>query len=150
MTYVPNEKRYEGMEYRRCGDSGLSLPPVSLGTWQNFGGVNVFETCRAIVRRAFDRVVTHYDLANMYGPPYGSARSEGVEAFIKQMVASRGVTEDQVVEEFFNTVRPTSIIKRFICPQEVAGLVAYLCSPLAAATTGAAVRIDGGVVPAIP
>ena len=73
MTYVPNEKRYEGMEYRRCGDSGLSLPPVSLGTWQNFGGVNVFETCRAIVRRAFDRVVTHYDLANMYGPPYGSA-----------------------------------------------------------------------------
>ena len=73
MTYVPIEKRYEGMEYRRCGDSGLSLPPVSLGTWQNFGGVNVLETCRAIVRRAFDRGVTHFDLANMYGPPYGSA-----------------------------------------------------------------------------
>ena len=80
----------------------------------------------------------------------GHTRLEGVEAFIKQMVASRGVTEDQVVEEFFKTVRPTSIIKRFICPQEVAGLVAYLCSPLAAATTGTAVRIDGGVVPAIP
>jgi enoyl-[acyl-carrier-protein] reductase (NADH) len=80
----------------------------------------------------------------------GPTRSEGVEAFIKQMVASRGVTEEQVVEEFFKTVRPTSIIKRFICPQEVAGLVAYLCSPLAAATTGAGVRIDGGVVPVIP
>jgi NAD(P)-dependent dehydrogenase (short-subunit alcohol dehydrogenase family) len=80
----------------------------------------------------------------------GPTRSEGVEAFIKQMVASRGVTEDQVVAEFFKTVRPTSIIKRFIGPQEVAALVAYLCSPLAAAITGAAVRIDGGVVPAIP
>ena len=375
MNYVPSGSRYEGIDYRRCGESGLSLPPISLGTWQNFGGVNVFETCRAIVRRAFDRGVTHFDLANMYGPPYGSAeenfgeilrkdfcrhrdelvistkagyemwpgpygigaskkyliasidhslkrlgvdyvdifyahrpwphvpmeetigalaqivrqgkalyigissysperterafellkaeelvlkspaidilvnnvgfytakdfqdisdadweqimnlnfmsgvrlsraylpgmkstgwgrvifisseagvkipremihygvsktaqialsrgmaetttgtnvtvnsvlvgptRSEGVEAFIKQMVASRGVTEDQVVAEFFKTVRPTSIIKRFIGPQEVAALVAYLCSPLAAAITGAAVRIDGGVVPAIP
>lgn len=80
----------------------------------------------------------------------GPTRSEGVEAFIKQMVASRGVTEDQVVEEFFKTVRPTSIIRRFISPQEVAGVVTYLCSPLAAATTGAAVRIDGGVVPTIP
>jgi len=72
MTYVPNEKRYENVEFRRSGNSGLVLPPISLGTWQNFGGVNVFETCRAIVRRAFDRGVTHFDLANMYGPPYGS------------------------------------------------------------------------------
>lgn len=80
----------------------------------------------------------------------GPTRSEGVEAFIKQMVASKGITEDQVVSEFFKTVRPTSIIKRFIRPQEVAALVAYLCSPKAAAITGAAIRIDGGVVPAIP
>jgi len=80
----------------------------------------------------------------------GPTRSEGVEAFIRQMVKSRGVSEDQVVEEFFKTVRPSSIIKRFILPQEVAGLVVYLCSPLAAATNGAAVRIDGGVVEAIP
>jgi len=73
VAYVANEKRYEGAEFRRCGRSGLVLPPISLGTWQNFGGVNVFETCRAIVRRAFDRGVAHFDSANMYGPPYGSA-----------------------------------------------------------------------------
>jgi L-glyceraldehyde 3-phosphate reductase len=73
ITYVPNEKRYGGLEFRCCGQSRLALPPISLGTWQNFGGINVFETCRAIVRRAFDRGVTHFDLANMYGPPYGSA-----------------------------------------------------------------------------
>jgi len=71
--YIPNDKRYDGSEFRRCGQSGLLLPPISLGTWQNFGGTNVFETCRAILRRAFDRGVTHFDSANMYGPPYGSA-----------------------------------------------------------------------------
>jgi Predicted oxidoreductases (related to aryl-alcohol dehydrogenases) len=73
MTYSPNAQRYEDVSYRRSGRSGLVLPPISLGTWQNFGGVNVFETCRAILRRAFDRGVTHFDLANMYGPPNGSA-----------------------------------------------------------------------------
>src|SRR5215813_3266074 len=73
MTYSPKEKRYNEVAFRRCGNSGLVLPPISLGTWQNFGGVNVFETCRAVLRRAFDRGVTHFDSANMYGPPYGSA-----------------------------------------------------------------------------
>src|SRR5215813_12115826 len=73
MTYQPDPKRYEQAEFRRCGRSGIVLPPISLGTWQNFGGVDVFETGRAIIRRAFDRGVTHFDLANMYGPPYGSA-----------------------------------------------------------------------------
>src|SRR5215813_460637 len=73
MLYCPNENRYQGVEFRPCGHSGLVLPPISLGTWQNFGGVNVFETCRAILRRAFDRGVTHFDIANMYGPPPGSA-----------------------------------------------------------------------------
>ncbi|MBN3761613.1 L-glyceraldehyde 3-phosphate reductase [Burkholderia sp. Ac-20365] len=73
MTYTPDENRYESAVYRQCGQSGLVLPPISLGTWQNFGGVNVFETSRAVVRRAFDRGVTHFDLANMYGPPPGSA-----------------------------------------------------------------------------
>lgn len=73
-TYVPAASRYDGgMPYRRCGRSGLDLPAVSLGLWQNFGGADVFETGRAIVRRAFDRGVTHFDLANNYGPPYGSA-----------------------------------------------------------------------------
>jgi len=73
MSYVANAKRYEGAEFRRCGRSGIVLPPVSLGLWQNFGGADVFETGRAVVRRAFDRGVTHFDLANNYGPPYGSA-----------------------------------------------------------------------------
>ena len=73
MSYVPNAKRYDGALFRRCGRSGIVLPPVSLGLWQNFGGADVFETGRAVVRRAFDRGVTHFDLANNYGPPYGSA-----------------------------------------------------------------------------
>jgi L-glyceraldehyde 3-phosphate reductase len=71
--YVAEPTRYDGREYRRVGRSGLKLPPISLGLWQNFGGVDVFETGRAVVRRAFDRGVTHFDLANNYGPPYGSA-----------------------------------------------------------------------------
>ena len=74
MTYVPAADRYAGsMPYRRCGRSGIVLPAISLGLWQNFGGVDVYETGRAMLRRAFDRGVTHFDLANNYGPPYGSA-----------------------------------------------------------------------------
>ena len=73
MTYVPHADRYTASSFRRCGLSGLDLPPVSLGLWHNFGGTDVFETGRAVVRRAFDRGVTHFDLANNYGPPYGSA-----------------------------------------------------------------------------
>ncbi len=73
MDYTPAADRYETMPYRRCGRSGLRLPPISLGLWHNFGGVDPFETGRAIVRRAFDRGVTHLDLANNYGPPPGSA-----------------------------------------------------------------------------
>jgi L-glyceraldehyde 3-phosphate reductase len=73
MSYEPDAKRYDGPQFRRCGRSGIVLPPVSLGLWQNFGGVDVFKTGRAVVRRAFDRGVTHFDLANNYGPPYGSA-----------------------------------------------------------------------------
>jgi L-glyceraldehyde 3-phosphate reductase len=73
MSYVADAKRYEGALFRRCGQSGIVLPPVSLGLWQNFGGTDVFETGRAVLRRAFDRGVTHFDLANNYGPPYGSA-----------------------------------------------------------------------------
>jgi L-glyceraldehyde 3-phosphate reductase len=73
MHYIPATDRYEHLDYRRCGRSGLQLPPISLGLWHNFGGVDVFENGRAIVRRAFDRGVTHFDLANNYGPPPGSA-----------------------------------------------------------------------------
>ena len=70
----PIPPRYDGrMPYRRCGRCGLDLPAISLGLWQNFGGADVFETGRAILRHAFDHGVTHFDLANNYGPPYGSA-----------------------------------------------------------------------------
>jgi L-glyceraldehyde 3-phosphate reductase len=71
--YVPASNRYENFEYRRCGRSGLKLPPVSLGLWQNFGDDRPLGVSRAILRRAFDLGVTHFDLANNYGPPYGSA-----------------------------------------------------------------------------
>ncbi|MDX6426915.1 MAG: L-glyceraldehyde 3-phosphate reductase [Gaiellaceae bacterium] len=73
MPYLADEQRYDRMTYRRSGRSGLDLPAVSLGLWQNFGGDRPLETSRAIVRRAFDLGITHFDLANNYGPPYGSA-----------------------------------------------------------------------------
>ena len=73
MTYIAADDRYDGRHYRRCGRSGLKLPEVSLGLWQNFGDESPMDTQRAILRRAFDLGVTHFDLANNYGPPYGSA-----------------------------------------------------------------------------
>ncbi|HEY4094295.1 MAG TPA: L-glyceraldehyde 3-phosphate reductase [Baekduia sp.] len=73
MPYVPAEDRYASMPYRRCGRSGLQLPPISLGLWHNFGDDRALDVQRAIVRRAFDRGITHFDLANNYGPPPGSA-----------------------------------------------------------------------------
>jgi L-glyceraldehyde 3-phosphate reductase len=73
MPYVPAAERYERMTYRRSGRSGLLLPAISLGLWQNFGHERPLETSRAIIRRAFDLGITHFDLANNYGPPYGSA-----------------------------------------------------------------------------
>ncbi|HEY2284322.1 MAG TPA: L-glyceraldehyde 3-phosphate reductase [Streptosporangiaceae bacterium] len=73
MTYVAEPDRYEQMMYRRCGRSGIDLPEISLGLWHNFGTDRPLETQRAILRRAFDRGVTHFDLANNYGPPYGTA-----------------------------------------------------------------------------
>lgn len=73
MTYIANPNRYEQMTYRRCGKSGIKLPVISLGLWHNFGGVDVFENYRAILRTAFDNGITHFDLANNYGPPPGSA-----------------------------------------------------------------------------
>jgi L-glyceraldehyde 3-phosphate reductase len=73
--YVPADNRYESMIYRRCGRSGLLLPVVSLGLWQNFGDDRPLETQRSVLRRAFDLGITHFDLANNYGPPYGSAET---------------------------------------------------------------------------
>ncbi len=73
MSYTPSPDRYQSMKYNRCGKSGLLLPAVSLGLWHNFGSVDVFENGRSIIRRAFDRGITHFDLANNYGPLPGSA-----------------------------------------------------------------------------
>lgn len=89
MSYEPDAKRYDGAQFRRCGHSGIVLPPVSLGLWQNFGGVNIFETGRAVVRRAFDRGVTHFDLANNYGPPYGSAEENFGDILRKDLLDYR-------------------------------------------------------------
>jgi L-glyceraldehyde 3-phosphate reductase len=89
MSYVANAKRYEGAQFRRCGRSGIVLPPISLGLWQNFGGVDSFETGRAVIRRAFDRGVTHFDLANNYGPPYGSAEENFGNILRKDLLPHR-------------------------------------------------------------
>ena len=71
--YIPDEKRYQSMTYRRCGNSGVMLPPISLGLWHNFGSITPFATQQALLRTAFDHGITHFDLANNYGPPYGEA-----------------------------------------------------------------------------
>ena len=92
--FLPDIDRYDGrMPYRRCGRSGLDLPAVSLGLWQNFGGADVFETGRAILRRAFDLGVNHFDLANNYGPPYGSAE----ENFGRVMAADFRPYRDELI-----------------------------------------------------
>ncbi len=73
MTYVASPNRYEQIPYNRCGKSGIKLPAISLGLWHNFGFVDKLENCRSILKAAFDHGITHFDLANNYGPPYGSA-----------------------------------------------------------------------------
>jgi L-glyceraldehyde 3-phosphate reductase len=75
MTYIPNPSRYKNMPYRRCGKSGLKLPAVSLGLWHNFGAIDTLENAGNILKLAFDSGITHFDLANNYGPPPGSAES---------------------------------------------------------------------------
>ena len=71
--YTPNESRYEGMTYRRCGNSGVMLPAISLGLWHSFGAITPFDTQQQLLRTAFDHGIVHFDLANNYGPPYGEA-----------------------------------------------------------------------------
>jgi L-glyceraldehyde 3-phosphate reductase len=93
VPYTAAPTRYDAMPYRRCGRSGLKLPAISLGLWQNFGGADVFETGRAILRHAFDAGITHFDLANNYGPPYGSAE----ENFGKVMAGDFRTHRDELV-----------------------------------------------------
>jgi L-glyceraldehyde 3-phosphate reductase len=87
--YVPAPNRYDHVDYRRCGRSGLKLPPISLGLWQNFGDDRPLATSRAILRRAFDLGITHFDLANNYGPPYGSAELNFGRIFAEDFAALR-------------------------------------------------------------
>jgi len=89
MTWSPVESRYSKMKYNRCGRSGLSLPAISLGLWHNFGGIDSLENQRAMVRRAFDLGITHFDLANNYGPPPGSAEENFGAIFRKDLAAHR-------------------------------------------------------------
>jgi L-glyceraldehyde 3-phosphate reductase len=94
MAFSPSVNRYDNMLYNRCGRSGLKLPAVSLGLWYNFGGVDSVENCRAILRRSFDLGITHFDLANNYGPPPGSAEE----------------TFGQIFKQDFKTLRDELII----------------------------------------
>ena len=89
MTYTPDDQRYDAMRYRRTGRSGLLLPEISLGLWQNFGDTRPLETQRSILRRAFDLGVTHFDLANNYGPPYGAAEENFGRIFAQDFHAWR-------------------------------------------------------------
>ncbi len=93
MTYVPAADRYDRMTYNRCGRSGLHLPAISLGLWHNFGGVDAFETGAAMVHRAFDLGITHFDLANNYGPPPGSAEV----TFGRMLAGGLGAHRDELI-----------------------------------------------------
>lgn len=93
MVYVANEARYEDMRYNRCGNSGLKLSAISLGLWQNFGGIDTYENGREMITRAFDLGITHFDLANNYGPPAGSAE----ELFGKVLASDMAPYRDEVV-----------------------------------------------------
>jgi L-glyceraldehyde 3-phosphate reductase len=93
MTYLASKDRYNNMQYNRCGNSGLLLPAISLGLWHNFGGVDTFENGRAMLRRAFDLGITHFDLANNYGPPAGSAE----EMFGQMMKTDFSAYRDEMI-----------------------------------------------------
>jgi L-glyceraldehyde 3-phosphate reductase len=93
MIYLPNPTRYSEMPYRRCGHSGIKLPEISLGLWHNFGHIDSFETARVVVFKAFDKGITHFDLANNYGPPPGSAE----ENFGKMMAADLRPYRDEMI-----------------------------------------------------
>ena len=93
MDYVAKEERYDNMIYRRCGRSGLKLPVLSLGLWHNFGSTGVYDNMRAMCRTAFDNGITHFDLANNYGPEYGSAEKN----FGRILKDDLGVYRDEII-----------------------------------------------------
>ncbi|MFQ5675500.1 MAG: L-glyceraldehyde 3-phosphate reductase [bacterium] len=89
MSFYPKESRYDTLVYNRCGKSGLKLPAISLGLWHNWGGVDIFENGRRMLHRAFDLRITHFDLANNYGPPYGSAEENFGRILQKDLMGYR-------------------------------------------------------------
>jgi len=89
MRFQPAATRYDTMSYRRCGRSGLKLPAISLGLWYNFGGIDSLENARRMIRRAFDLGITHFDLANNYGPPPGSAEDNFGRIFARDLAPYR-------------------------------------------------------------
>lgn len=91
MVYVASDERYEAMRYNRCGKSGLKLPAISLGLWHNFGGIDAYENGRDMITRAFDLGITHFDLANNYGPPRVPRRncSAGYSSEIWRLTATK-------------------------------------------------------------
>lgn len=89
MQYIANENRYNDMVYNRCGRSGLKLSAISLGLWHNFGEKATFENAREMIKVAFDLGITHFDLANNYGPPYGSAEETFGRILKKDMLPYR-------------------------------------------------------------
>jgi L-glyceraldehyde 3-phosphate reductase len=93
MTYIASEGRYQSMIYNRCGKSGLKLPAISLGLWHNFGEIDVFDNCRKILLHSFDNGITHFDLANNYGPPPGSAE----ETFGRIIKTDLAAHRDEIV-----------------------------------------------------
>src|SRR5215216_1569275 len=93
MSYSAHSSRYDSMQYRRCGRSGLMLPAISLGLWHNFGAIDDYEKCRTIIQTAFDNGITHFDLANNYGPPPGAAE----ESFGKVLKQDLKAYRDEMV-----------------------------------------------------
>ncbi len=89
MNYIASDTRYDSLKYKRCGKSGIKLPMVSLGLWHNFGHVNDFDNSRKMIHKAFDLGITHFDLANNYGPPYGSAEENFGKIFNQDLKSYR-------------------------------------------------------------
>lgn len=142
-AYLPRMRAHNwGRIVFVSSESGLQIPAEMI----HYGVTKTAQI--ALARGIAESVVGTGITVNSVLP--GPTRSEGVELFVKQMADQQRISEDEMEERFFQTARPTSLLQRFITPEEVANLIVYVCSPAASATTGSALRADGGVVRAIP